>query len=210
MDFKLVSKNNIGVVFILFFVIFLSQHKTLNFLINTYLGRIFVIFLLLVVSYCHKILGIVFVFLVIISFNNNSSYFEGLTTETQSNETQQKEKPREMVINDVVLNAPKTTINTDNLEPLDASHTINTNTNETLPTTSEDPTNTNETSPTTTEGFTKNLSRRFTSNDFIGNESAIKRGKQSNTIPINNLQRSSKSVSPVDVKSAFKDNFSKF
>lgn len=182
MNFKLVSKNNIGFVVILLLVIILSQQKAFNFIINTYLGRIFLIFLLLVVSYCHKILGIVFVFLVVISFNYKSRYFEGLTTETKENMATSKTKPKETAIN-----LPKTTLNTDNIDPLEPLESTG-----------------------ATEGLSKNLAKRLKSNDFIGTENAIKRGKQSNTIPVNNSQRSSKNAVPVNVKTIFKDNFSKF
>ena len=290
MKFNLVSKNNIGVVLILLLVIILSQNKTLNFLIDTYLGRICLIFLLLVVSYCNKILGIVFVFLIIISFNVNKSFFEGLTTE------------REMVINDVVLNAPKynpnevtnTELNNAALQQVVATSPTSSSssssgtsssgtsssgtsssgtvyygpnggtatyvvsngtstiqlvekgagmgstptvftqssTNTNLYTTPSGPTTATLSnssiifaepngavaatftltppSSSSTEGFYQNNQTRTEGFDLIGTEHSLKKGKQSNSIHVNNFSRTSKNVLPVDSKSLFNNNYSNF
>ena len=90
MKLQLVSKNNVGVALTLLLVILLSQSNSLNFFINTYLGRTLLIGLLLVVSYCNKILGVVFVLLIIVAFNTSSyGLYEGLTNPTTppSNQT---------------------------------------------------------------------------------------------------------------------------
>ena len=90
MKLQLVSKNNVGVALTLLLVILLSQSNSLNFFINTYLGRTLLIALLLVVSYCNKILGVVFVLLIIVAFNTSSyGLYEGLTNPTTppSNQT---------------------------------------------------------------------------------------------------------------------------
>jgi hypothetical protein len=55
MDFKLVSKNNMGVVATLLLVILLSQSRFLNFLIETALGRTVLILFILGISYTNKI-----------------------------------------------------------------------------------------------------------------------------------------------------------
>jgi hypothetical protein len=241
MNFKLVSKNNVGVVLILLLVIFLSQNKTLNFLIDTYLGRIFLILILLIVSYCHKILGIVFVFLVIISFNYHNRYFEGLTTATQqtSASPENKDERREIVINDATLNAPKfnpnmitntemdqaalaqvvnttpTTTTSTTTTPTTTTPTTTTSTTTTPTTTTPTtttPTTSTTTTPTTTttEGFSKNLTKGYQDIDIIGTEHAIKKGKQSNSIPVNSFSRSSDNVSAVDINTLFNHNFSTF
>jgi hypothetical protein len=78
MEFNLVSKNNLGCVSTIFFVILLSQIKIFNFLIDTTLGRAILILFILGISYIHKILGVVAVLFLIISFNNiNIGYMEG-------------------------------------------------------------------------------------------------------------------------------------
>ena len=80
MNFKLISKNNVGVVSVLLLVILLSQSKIFNFLIDTALGRTLLIGFILFISYNNQILGIVSVLFMIIMFNNfNFGYMEGFT-----------------------------------------------------------------------------------------------------------------------------------
>ena len=82
MDLKLVSKNNLGVVIALILVILLSQGKFFNFLLDTALGRAILILFILFISYTNKILGVVSVLFIIIMFNNSDiGYMEGFTTD---------------------------------------------------------------------------------------------------------------------------------
>jgi hypothetical protein len=82
MDLKLVSKNNLGVVTALILVILLSQGKFFNFLVDTALGRAILIMFILFISYTNKILGVVSVLFIIIMFNNSDiGYMEGFTTD---------------------------------------------------------------------------------------------------------------------------------
>jgi len=74
MDFKLVSKNNMGVVATLILVILLSQSKFFNFLIDNALGRMFLIFCIVVISFVNKILGVVTVLFIIIMFNQSGMF----------------------------------------------------------------------------------------------------------------------------------------
>ena len=81
MDFKIVSKNNLGVVTVLLLVVILSQAKFFNFLLDTALGRAILIVFILIISYMNKILGVVAVLFIIIIFNNsNIGYMEGFTS----------------------------------------------------------------------------------------------------------------------------------
>ena len=81
MEFKFVSKNNLGAVATLFLVILLSHSRFFNFLLDTALGRSILILFILGISYTNKILGVVAVLFIIISFNNsNIGYLEGFTT----------------------------------------------------------------------------------------------------------------------------------
>jgi hypothetical protein len=81
MDFKLVSKNNVGAVATLFLVILLSNSRFFDFLVDTTLGRAILILFILGISYTNKILGIVAVLFIIISFNNSDiGYLEGFTS----------------------------------------------------------------------------------------------------------------------------------
>jgi len=80
MDFKVVSKNNIGVVITLILAILLSQSRMFDFLIDTYLGRMFLLAFVILIAYTNKILGLVAVLFIIIAFNNNQipyNLFEG-------------------------------------------------------------------------------------------------------------------------------------
>ena len=83
MDFKLVSKNNLGAVATLFLVILLSHARFFDFLIDSALGRAILILFILGISYTNKILGVVAVLFIIIAFNNSDvGYLEGFTPPT--------------------------------------------------------------------------------------------------------------------------------
>ena len=71
MNFKLVDKKNMGVVALLLLVIILSQSRFFNFLIDTALGRAFLIAFIIFISCCHKILGVICILLIIILFNRS-------------------------------------------------------------------------------------------------------------------------------------------
>ena len=84
MDFKIVSKNNLGVVTVLLLVVILSQAKFFNFLLDTALGRAILIVFILIISYMNKILGVVAVLFIIIIFNNSDiGYMEGFTSNSK-------------------------------------------------------------------------------------------------------------------------------
>jgi hypothetical protein len=81
MTFKLVSKNNIGIVITLILVILLTQSRFFYFLTETALGRIFILAFVIFISYTNKILGLLAVLFIIIAFNMNVvqsyNYYEG-------------------------------------------------------------------------------------------------------------------------------------
>ena len=85
MDFKLLSKNNMGVVATLLLVILLSQSRFLHFLIETPLGRAALLLFILGISYTNKILGVVAVlFIIIMVSNSNMAIFsEGFTDDSK-------------------------------------------------------------------------------------------------------------------------------
>ena len=88
MDFKLVSKNNLGAVATLFLVILLSHARFFDFLIDTALGRAILILFILGISYTNKILGVVAVLFIIIAFNNSDiGYLEGFDATSTSTST---------------------------------------------------------------------------------------------------------------------------
>ena len=93
MEFKFVSKNNLGAVATLFLVILLSHSRFFNFLLDTALGRTILILFILGISYTNKILGVVAVLFIIIAFNNSDiGYLEGFTNSANDKEDNQKIK----------------------------------------------------------------------------------------------------------------------
>ena len=201
MDFKLVSKNNIGSVVLLLLVIALSQARTFDFLIDSALGRFFLIVFILCLSYCHKILGVVGVLFVIIMFNSNM-YYEGFgnnsSSSSSSNSTDASSNSTDASSNST------TQINADQIKEMikqqiaDASNNSTTS-NSSSDTSSDSTTNSkNRKNTTASEGF-----------DILGIENNIKRGKQSNSIPVNNLMRDSDSILPYE-GTTFLGSFSPF
>jgi len=77
----MLDKNNMGAILLLFLVVLISHAKFFNYLINTPLGRAILISIILFLSCIHKILGVVFVLIVIVIFSNShSAYLEGMKT----------------------------------------------------------------------------------------------------------------------------------
>jgi hypothetical protein len=185
MNFKLVSKNNMGVVIVLILLVLLSQARLFSFLIDTPLGRIVLLALISFIAYTNKILGLVAVLFVIIAFNNNDmnmvysyNYYEGFDGSGN-------------VLNGTVKNTIKNKLQT---VQQDISGNI---------------TNSSTTSNTSSSSGTETFKGRegFCMTD---RESNILRGKQSNTIPVfNNSREQSDDVSPSD-KSVFGSEYASF
>ena len=72
MVFKLISKNNIGIVATLILVILLSQSRVFDLIIDTTLGRAILILFILGISYTNQILGVVAVLFIVIIFNQSN------------------------------------------------------------------------------------------------------------------------------------------
>jgi hypothetical protein len=181
MDFKLVSKNNIGVVVALLLVVLLSQSKVFNFLLDSALGRSILVFLILVLAYLNKILGIVAVLFIIILFNQSDiGYLEGFTANKETKETKVAEK--QQIRQNVKANLASKAANS--AAPVVLSTTPISSATSSLTTSGA-------------EGF-----------DLIGTENNIKRGKQSNKIQVNEHMRESMNVSAFD--GSFTDSYSSF
>ena len=208
MNFQLVSKNNVGGALTLLLLILLSQSNSLNFFINTYLGRTLLVALLLVVSYCNKILGVVFVLLIIIAFNtSNFGLYEGLTNpSTPPSKQSGASTPTASVpttaptatvpttaptatpsspLSSAIANAPASVAGAFGSAPAPAPPAA--------PATSTVPT-----SSPLNEGFS-----------LIDTENNMKRGKQSNSINIYNNTRCAENVQPTD-ESIFSGLYSSF
>lgn len=79
MNFKVLSKNNVGSAFLLLVIILLSQARTFDYFINNYLGRLLLIIAVIILSYINKILGVVLVLFIIMMMNRiDFLYVEGM------------------------------------------------------------------------------------------------------------------------------------
>jgi hypothetical protein len=76
MKYTIFSKNNMGIALSLLTVLIIIQSKILHYLIDTVLGRLILVSLLLVIGYLNKFLGILVVLIIIIMMNN--TYSEGM------------------------------------------------------------------------------------------------------------------------------------
>jgi len=201
MEFKLISKNNIGSVIFLLLVVALSQAKAFNFLMETALGRFFLIIFILSLSHCHKILGVVGVLFIIIMFNSNM-YYEGFGNNSTSTTDDPSSNSVDASFNSVDASSNSTTtLNSDQIKQMiqqqiaAAASNKNSSSDSTTDTTSS---TTVSKKPTASEGF-----------DILGIENNIKRGKQSNSIPVNGFMRDADSVAPYEGAS-FLGSFSPF
>ena len=197
MNFNLVSKNNVGIVGTLILAIFLSQSRSMDFIFRTALGRLVLIVLILAMSYTNKILGVVGVLFIIVMFSSsNINFMEGL-----DNMDDTTTDP----LTDALTTTTTDTITTDTITTTDTPST-------TTPSTTagatvkkakqvvgtpidESQTGVTETEDTTTEDITTedagdNINTTenagVESFDIIGLERNIQKGKNSNSIPINN------------------------
>lgn len=166
MNFSIVSKQNMGVVVFLLLVIIISQSHLLDFLFYTTLGRAFFIFLLLIVGYLNKILGVFTVLLAILLINNRENhfqYFEGITdmADTSSSSSDSIVKDVSLVKDPSVKDTVISEKTIDSIKDPSGNIAI------------------------ATEGF-----------DILGTENNLKRGKKSNSIPVSNSIRNSENVDP--------------
>lgn len=84
MDIQFNTKTSIGAIIMLIFIIILSQSRIFDFLIDTHLGRIILIALIIGISYTHKFLGVLVVLFIILMFNfNRDGFSEGFDTTNQ-------------------------------------------------------------------------------------------------------------------------------
>ena len=195
MDFKLVSKNNMGIVATLILVILLSQSKFFNFLIDTGLGRSVLILFIILISYVNKILGVVAVLFIIIIFNqSNIGYMEGFTsTSGNSSTVDDKLKAERLKLN--ILKQ--------------ANSSVSTTPNTTTPNTSTSTTSSSAAASTPSNVSTETFTGREGFNT-VDRENTILRGKRSNEIPIlSNARNQNDSVEPTDF-SVFTNAYSSF
>ena len=195
MDLKLISKNNVGTAVLFLLVIALSQARAFNFLIDTALGRFFLIICIVGLSYSHKILGVVGVLFVIIMFNSNM-YYEGFGNNSRSNSSSSTSSTDASSNSTDASGNSTTQIDTEQIKAMIKQQIADASNNNT----SSDSSSSNSSSKNSkaSEGF-----------DVLGMENSIKRGKQSNSIPVNSFMRDSEFISPYEGSSIL-GNFSLF
>lgn len=199
MVFKLVSKNNMGIVATLILVILLSQSRCFDFLTETPLGRIVLLALTIFITYTNKIFGLLAVLFIIVAFNLNDlnivqsyNFYEGFdgsgNVDTAIEEDALKEK-----IDDV-----KDDVKTDSKEKDVKNSTA---------IVKEKIADSSQTTTTTSSSVSSDAREGFCMSD---RELNILRGKQSNTVPVFNKSREQESeVDPAD-KSFFSSDHALF
>lgn len=189
MDFKLVSKNNIGGVIALLLVILLSQSKVFNFLLDSALGRTVLITFILAIAYTNKILGVAVVLFIIILFNQSDiGYLEGFTK--HSTNISPLAKAHKQNEKKVAFKAPTVPVPVPTVAPIAP-----------VPVPPIAPI-----APVAPVSVpVPPIARAIEGFDIIGTENNIKRGKQSNSIPVASFMRSSTNVEPY---SGFSDLYS--
>ena len=209
MDFKLVSKNNLGVVISLLLVILLSQGRVFNFLLDSALGRAILILFILVISYTNKILGVVSVLFIIIMFNNSDiGYMEGFTNSSSTNNS----------------NSNSTTNMSSKMPTNSNKDTTSTSTDTTTTTTT--PTLTDEQKqqlmatiqekakdkdPSTVTSSSSAVSGGVEGFNTFETERNIQKGKQSNSIPVSSYANQSDNVEAFGTFGGkFSDSFASF
>jgi cytoskeletal protein RodZ len=202
------SKNSISIIVALLLVIILSESKLFLFFTETYLGRTILILVLLLASYINKILGIVCVFIIIIMFNNNIRIFnyEGFETNSDNNPSvNSNNNDKIQNIKNKIAEAEPVPVAGDTTPKNQTTTTTTTNS----PTTSTPSVVPNDymipskinvvhSSPNTTTGSSSNANEGIEGFDLQSTENNIKRGKQSNSIPVNPYLNTSVDVAPYE------------
>ena len=186
MGFKMINNTSLSASIALLLVVLLSQAKLFNFLLETAWGRFILISVIIVISYLSKILGVVSVLFVIIMFNQSDiGFFEGFTNDENANSrndnVSNSNAQKKLIASNANNNNNNNNNNEHNIKNSDKDKNNINKVNKLDKTTNENNQNTikpiivEQKQPIAKEGF-----------DMIGTENNIKRGKQSNSIPVNN------------------------
>jgi len=200
------DKNSIGICLSLLLVIILSESRLFNFFTDTYLGRAFLIIIILFASYLHKILGVVCVLIIIIMFNNNdfSSYYEGFGPNEKDGDGKKNDGKDEKDPQPINPPKPVATANTPTTSSGSISKPINT------PTPVPDDKTTNNSTDKSIDASVDKINVVTSSSavnksiegfDLQSTENNIKRGKQSNSIPVDQYNKQSIEVAPYETAS---------
>jgi hypothetical protein len=195
MNFNIISKKNLGAAGALFLAILLTQSRIFNFLVDTVLGRFALVIMLILISYANNILGVIMVFLIVILFNiSDFNYLEGFEGTTNTDNERMNDKKNNNDMNKNMNNKED-----ENDRNLKKKVYVTTNAKQTKSKNESTDMNEEDNSEiNATEGF-----------NILGMENDIKRGKNSNSIPVSNMMNSSDNALPFDPEST-KENFSAF
>ena len=172
-----------GIITALVLVLLMCESRLFNFLINSFLGKLILIGLVMYFSYIHKILGIVVVLFVIIIFNNNNmAYYEGFEQLQDASGN----------IQDASGNIKKAKIKQNND---DSDNTTGKGTN-----------GKGTTGKGTNGKGTKLKAAKMNNNnsdslegfDMISTENNMRKGKNSNSIPVDPFMNASTSITPYE------------
>jgi hypothetical protein len=198
------TKNNVGIFITLILVILLCVSKFFNFLTETHLGRFILLAFVVVISYTHKMLGLLAVLFIIIAFNNYDyntvyayNYYEGFDVSGNSVDASGNSVATSIIDDKVkILKAKEDILKTE----LNAIQQKSNNSSQTATTTSSAAaSSTSENFRGGREGF-----------GITDRESNMLRGKPSNSIPVfNNSREQSDDVSPSD-KTVFTSDYASF
>jgi hypothetical protein len=195
------GKNSIGLCLSLLLVILLSESRLFKIFTDTYLGRAFLIIIILFASYLHKILGVVCVLIIIIMFNNNnnnifSSYYEGF--EGTSSDASDDKKDTKLSMTDSV--STTTTMGNNKNKPITTPTPVPNDKIDVV--TSSAPSSKNvDGNAGDNSASNNNVSKAIEGFDLQSTENNIKRGKQSNSIPVNQYNKQSIEVAPYETAS---------
>ena len=212
----LFKNSTIGIASMLCFVVLVSHSRILDFLFETFLGRILLISMILFISYTHYILGVVSVLIMIIMFNNidygyGYGYMEGMeneqkpTTETTTATPSTVSSTTSSTVSSISSSLAKAMdkAKDDVMEKIDVSTTDNTSSDtSSSDNTSSDNTSSDNTSSDNTSSADNTSSKKekvaVEGFDLIGTENTIKRGKQSNSIPVYPNSNNGGNIAPYD------------
>ena len=209
MDFKLVSKNNLGVVISLLLVILLSQGRVFNFLLDSALGRAILILFILVISYTNKILGVVSVLFIIIMFNNSDiGYMEGFTNSSSTNNSNSNSTTNMSSKMPTNSNKDTTSTSTDTTTTT-TTPTLTDEQKQQLMATIQEKAKDKDTSTVTSSSAA--VSGGVEGFNTFETERNIQKGKQSNSIPVSSYANQSDNVEAFGTFGGkFSDSFASF
>jgi len=202
MGFKLISKNNVGAVTTLILILLLSQSRLFDFLINTPLGRMVLLAMVILIAHTHKMLGLFAVLCIILAFNHNElnmvygyNLYEGF--DGSGNTTDMSGNMQDMSGN---IQSKLASLQSKESSLEDKVKSIQ----QQIQTANANATNSTSSSSTSEsfkgrEGFC-----------MTDRETTMLRGKQSSTVPVfQNLREQSDDVSPTD-SSMFQSSYMHF